>query len=251
MDYQDYILQSDKTRPHFWFAAKLKLIENLLEEVFVNEKNDRSILDIGCGTGTEFDILNKFGQITALDTNQTALDLIKQKGSSVILADIEKFILLKNSYDAVCCFDLLEHLTDDKKVLKNIFHSLKNNGYLLFTVPAFKFIFSTHDLALKHQRRYSKKDIAGKLKSCSFTIVSLNYWNAILFPIEVVIRLFKKLLFIKLFKQPGYQSDAKSINPLVNQFLFSILNFENKMINYGIKFPFGLTIYGIARKNIS
>jgi SAM-dependent methyltransferase len=251
MDYQDYILQKNKDVSHFWFAAKLNLIENLLEEVFFNEKSDKSILDIGCGTGTELDILNKFGQVTALDTNQTALDLIKQKGSSVILADIEKFILPKNSYDAVCCFDLLEHLANDEKVLKNIFQSLKNNGYLLFTVPAFKFIFSTHDLALKHQRRYNKKDIDNKLKSSGFTIISLGYWNTVLFPIEVVARLFKKLLYIKLFKQPGYQSDAKSINPLVNKFLFSILNLENKLINYGIKFPFGLSLYGIAQKNVS
>ncbi len=251
MDYRDYILQSDKTGLNFWFAAKLILIKNLLKKVFIEKVNNRTILDLGCGTGTELATLNEFGLVTALDNNQTSLNLIKQQGYEIILADIEKFSLPENSYDAVCCFDLLEHLTDDQKVLNDIFRSLKNNGYLLFTVPANKPIFSSHDLALAHRRRYNKKELNNKLTKADFTIITLGYWNSILFPLEAAIRLIKKFLFLKLLKITNHKSDAKPTNPIINKILFSILNFENILIDRGIKFPFGLTIYGIARKNVS
>ncbi len=250
MDYRDYLLQNGETGLHFWYAARLNLIDILLKKTLINQTDARSILDIGCGTGTELDLLASYGQVTALDIDQAALKIARQKNYRTISADIEKLSLPENSYDAVCCFDLLEHLTDEQKVLNNIFRSLKNNGYLLFTVPAVKSLFSTHDLALKHRRRYDKNDIMNKLTKASFTIISLGYWNSILFPAEALVRLFKKLFFVKLNKKP-YQSDAKPINPLLNKILFSVLNFENKIIDHGIKLPFGLTIYGIARKNIS
>jgi len=270
MDYRDHILQNDKINLHFWFAARLNLIDLLLRKVMTNKSTTKSILDIGCGTGTELSVLKKYGRVTALDFDQATLDLIKQQGIQTILADIEKFSLPQNNYDAVCCFDLLEHLTDDQKVLNNIFHSLKNNGYLIFTVPAWQFLYSTHDLALQHCRRYSQRELRKKTAAAGFNIIMVGYWNSILFPLEAMVRLFNK--FNKssakgacpLMQRHGrrgsasggnkktvYQPDSKPLHPLVNQLLFSILNLENTLINYGIKFPFGLTIYGIAQKNVN
>jgi len=259
MDYRDYILQSDETGLHFWYAARLKLIDILLKKTLINQTDARSILDIGCGTGTELDLLAGYGRVIALDINQTALKIARQKNYRTISADIEKLSLPENSYDAVCCFDSLEHLTDEQKVLNNIFRSLKDDGYLLFTVPAFQFLFSTHDLALQHHRRYSQHELKEKLTTADFNIITIGYWNSILFPLEALVRLSNKFSARggsafggnKSNKKSSYQSDAKPINPLLNKILFSVLNLENKIINYGIKLPFGLTIYGIARKNIS
>jgi SAM-dependent methyltransferase len=251
MDYQDYILKSNNTELHFWFAARLKLTENLLKRKLLPMADRKLILDLGCGTGTELEMLAKYGIVTALDINQSALELAKEKKCQTILADIEKFTLPEKNYDIVCCFDLLEHLNEDEKVLNNICQSLKNNGYLFFTVPAVKSIFSTHDLALSHRRRYNKKELNYKLVKAGFTIMSLGYWNSILFPLEVAIRLVKKFIYLKLLKRINFEPDSKPINPVINKVLFAVLNFENILIDRGIKFPFGLTIYGVARKNVS
>lgn len=251
MDYQDYILKNNNTELHFWFAARLKLIENLLKRKFLPMTDRKLILDLGCGTGTELEMLAKYGIVTALDINQSALALAKEKKCQTILADIEKFILSEKKYDIICCFDLLEHLNKDEKVINNICQSLKNNGYLFFTVPAVKSIFSTHDLALAHRRRYNKRELNNKLAKAGFTVISLGYWNSILFPLEAAIRLTKKLLYLKLLKKTNFKSDAKPTNPVINKILFTVLNFENILIDHGIKFPLGLTIYGIAQKNVS
>ena len=85
MDYQDYILKNNNSELYFWFAARLNLIDNLLKKNLLPKTENRLILDLGCGTGTELDILAKYGQITALDNNQAALRLAQQKKYQTIL----------------------------------------------------------------------------------------------------------------------------------------------------------------------
>ncbi|MBI4778997.1 class I SAM-dependent methyltransferase [Candidatus Falkowbacteria bacterium] len=250
MDYQDYILKNNNNEFHFWFSARLKLIENLLKN-FLFATNKKLILDLGCGTGTELEKLAKYGTVSALDINQSALALAKEKKCQAILADIEKFTLPKENYDVICCFDLLEHLNEDEKVLNNICQSLKNNGYLFFTVPAVKSIFSTHDLALSHRRRYNREELNHKLIKTGFTVMSLGYWNSILFPLEAAVRIIKRFLYFRLFKKIDLRPDTKPINSTMNKIFFAVLNLENILIDHGMKFPFGLTIYGVAKKNVS
>ena len=163
------------------------------------------------------------------------------------MADIEKHNLDNNYYDVVCCFDILEHLENDQQAIKNIFNSLKAGGYFFFTAPAYQWLFSSHDIVLGHQRRYSKKKIALKLKKVGFKIIELNYWNLLLFPAIFVIRITKKI-FIKISHKNIHKSDMKNHNKYIEQILFQILNLENKLISHNINLPFGLTIYGIAKK---
>ncbi len=247
MDYKDFLSIDKKESLSFWHKARLNLIFYLLNNAFDNYDKNRKILDIGCGTGTELKILNKFGQATAIDIDNNALAMAKKNNCQTILADIEKYDLDNNYYDAVCCFDILEHLKNDQQVMKNIFNSLKAGGYLFFTVPAYQFIFSGHDIVLGHQRRYNKKEIALKLEKAGFKIIKLNYWNSLLFPAIFVIRITKKI-FIKISNKNTHKSDLKNYNQYIEQILFYILNLENKLMPYNIKPPFGLTIYGIAKK---
>jgi len=247
MDYKDFLSTDKKESLSFWHKARLNLILYLLKNTLSNDSQNRRILDIGCGTGTELKILNKFGQVTALDINNSALAMVKKNNCQTILADIEKYNLNNNYYDTICCFDILEHLKNDKWAIKNIFNSLKSEGYFFFTVPAFQFLFSGHDIALGHQRRYGKKEIALTLEKAGFKMVKLDYWNSLLFPAIFVIRMVKKFLN-KINKKNICQSDMKKRNNFVEQILFQILNLENKLISRNINLPFGLTIYGIAKK---
>lgn len=248
MDYKDFIQLHNQQDLHFWYKARKKLIFNLLNFVFKNCVEDRLILDIGCGTGTELEIIKKFGQVVAFDNNLNVLELAKKQGCKIILADIEKYKLQNNHYDAVCCFDLLEHLKDDQKVIDNIFQSLKEGGHFFFTVPAFQFLFSAHDIAMQHYRRYNKRKFLRKLEKAGFKILKLNYWNSFLFPVIVIIRLFKKII-IKLFPKTKYYSEARKINKYLNKLLFLILNLENSPIFFNkLRIPFGLTMYGVVKK---
>ncbi|MFA6171319.1 MAG: class I SAM-dependent methyltransferase [Patescibacteria group bacterium] len=247
MDLKDYIPLKGSDS-NFWYRAKLNLISFLLRNID-NKSGNAKILDLGCGTGFEIDELLRFGDVSALDISKEALDRIEARpGLTLLCADIEKHCLEKDKYDCVCCFDLLEHLKEDGQALKNIFNSLKKGGFLVFTVPAFPSLYSSHDLALGHYRRYSRKEIRGKVKAAGFTINKTGYWNFIFFIFEAAVRILKNLFLVRLLGKKKFNSDMASYPKVINSFLFSILNLEVVLIRNKFTFPFGLTIYGIAKK---
>ncbi len=244
MDYKDFQLQQGEKELHFWYSARKNLIFNLLGLVFKNYEKNRLIINIGCGTGTELKIIKRFGNVIALDKNKNALNKVDKLKFKTIQADIEKYELPREHYDAICCFDCLEHLENDQKVINNIYKALKPGGCFIFSVPAFQFLFSSHDIAMEHFRRYSKKEIKFKLKKANFQVARLNYWNTLLFPVIFVIRIFEKFLTLLKCRKHKFQSGAKYSNKL----LFWILNLENSKFLFNLPKPFGLSIYGVARK---
>jgi len=246
MDYKDFILQNKNKEAHFWFKAKQNLIFNLLNSIFPKNAN-QNILDIGCGTGAELEILKNFGNVTALDKEKNSLNLAKKYGVKILEGDIEKIELPNNYYDAICCFDVLEHLINDEKVIKKIYYSLKKDGYLFFTAPACPVLFGPHDIALEHFRRYKKNNLRDKLISAGLTVKKIGCWNFLLFPLIFILRIVKKI-FSFLFPKKIFKSEARPLNRSLNSLLTIILNFENKLIAGGINLPVGLTIYGIAKK---
>lgn len=246
MDYQDFLLQQRSSNLHFWYKARKQLIFNLCESIFEKAEKDALILDVGSGVGEELEILKKFGRVAALDKNLLVKKYVEEKGVDFISADLENFCLPKDKYDCVCCFDILEHIKNDQNALKNIFDSLKKGGCLLFTVPAYNFLFSPHDKALGHYRRYNKPDISKKLLRSGFKLAKIGCWNSFLFPAAAVFRLFK-IFLSKINKNKPPQSDAKPFNKLINNLFYEILNWETKLSKRR-SFPFGLSIFGIAKK---
>ena len=168
MDYQDYLQHKEGGSRHFWFRAKKNLIRELLTAVYPDGKKDRLILDVGAGAGFELGALLPFGRVIALDKNDQALRVAAETGCETIKGDAQKMEWPEDHYDCVCCFDVLEHISDDRGLLDKIFHSLKRSGFFIFTVPAHPVLYGPHDLALEHARRYEKKDILNKLKKAGF-----------------------------------------------------------------------------------
>lgn len=234
MDYIDYI--SGQTGENFWFKGKRNLINILLKKI--NRKN-LSILNIGAGTGADLDILNQYGDIFIIDVNQKALDLIPQnlykekKFCSAIDLDYPN-----NYFDVVCSFDVFEHIEEDHKVVSEIYRVLKTGGFLLFTVPAFNFLFSAHDKALQHVRRYNKKSLYPLLKD--FKHIETSFWNSILFIPLSILRILKK----KSKPKPDY-FDLPSI---IEKVFYKFLIIENRLINKGHRLPLGLSIIGFCVK---
>ncbi|MFA5075471.1 MAG: class I SAM-dependent methyltransferase [Candidatus Babeliales bacterium] len=233
MDYKDY--KSGMKQDHFWIQGKTGLIEILFNKLNL-EKNSK-ILDIGSGTGQDLRIINKFGNTYVVDIEQKSLDMIPNE--IVVekkLSDICNIDYPDNFFDIVVLFDVLEHIKDDKKAVQEIYRVLKPNGIFIFTVPAFSFLYSNHDKNLGHFRRYNKKTIKALLNN-NFYFKEFNFWLFSLFlPASI-----QRLLNL------NFVNSGKNFPKLINKFFVKILNFENWLIEHGLKFPMGLSIYGICK----
>jgi ubiquinone/menaquinone biosynthesis C-methylase UbiE len=236
MDYNDY--QIGITKEHFWIKAKNNLVGILLKKISLG--NDQHILNIGAGTGNDASTLHKFGVVHVVDINQSALDLIPmQYVSEKKCCDACKLPYESNTFDIVTAFDVIEHIVDDHLAVSEIFRVLKPGGMLIFTVPAYQWLFSGHDKYLHHKRRYSKKTIFTLLKN--FIPITIGSWMFFLFPCAMFIRLLKK-------NKTPYSYNEAIHNKYSNFLMYLILKTENWFIKKGLKFPWGLTIYGIFKK---
>ena len=246
MDFKDFTIQNN-SGTHFWYRARRVLINNLLGMIYKDYKADRLILEIGCGTGYQIPVLEKWGEVEGSDINLEAVKIAVAGGYDVKVKDLDKDGLSDYKPEIICLFDVLEHIQNDKKAVENIYASLQNNGYLFLTVPAYNFLFSNHDKAMEHYRRYSRKKIVDLLSQSGFQIIKSGYWNSILFPGILLMRLCKN--FLSLFiKKEVYKSESSNLPSLLSNILFKILQFENFLMTKNINFPWGLSIYIIAKK---
>lgn len=233
MDYKD--IQAGFKPYNFWFKAKTNFIGILIEKLNLNK--DISILNIGSGTGSDIIEINRYGKVTVLDINKNALDLIPDDlVENKILADACNIPLKDKSFDLVLALDVLEHIKDDYKVISEIKRILKNNGRFIFTVPAYNFLFSSHDSYLNHFRRYDKKTLKNLLKPLKK--LELSNWFFVLFLPAAFIRLIHKN------KKYKPQKIGRSVDFLGNK----ILKIENFLFKKGIRYPWGLSFYGIYEK---
>ncbi len=234
MDLKDF--SPSQKGAEFWFKAKEDLIRRMLIKI---KKKKQKILIIGAGTGEDIKIFADFGEVYVTDINKESIAMIKENCSKQV-CDACNLDFKDNTFDIVASFDVFEHIENDKLAVNEVFRVLKKHGCLIFSVPAFQALYSSHDSALEHKRRYSKESIKYLMKN--FTKKYLCYWNFFLFIPIAIIRLIKK--------KSKPRTDSKINLPrTISRILFMLLKIENILISKDIlRFPFGLSIWGICKK---
>ncbi len=142
------------------------------------------ILEIGCGTGNLTGYLRRHGPVLADDFHSGYLEAAKKnlKGLSGITykkVNLEKNLSFLRSFrpDTLICVNVLEHLSDDQRVLDRCLSLLPPGGRLLLFVPAFQFLFGTMDVSYGHFRRYSLSELKNKMEAAGFRVEYCRYLN--------------------------------------------------------------------------
>ena len=246
MNEEEFIQMDKGGVGDWWYDARTIMLERELSSIPL--KSGAKILDLAAACGGNFDICSQYGEVIGLDISWSSIDYCKKKKIvPLVQANAEILPFANESIDIVVALDVLEHLEDDSCSMREIQRILKKDtGKLIFNTPAFMALFSGHDIAFHHYRRYQTSDLRKKLEAAKLRIDFITYWSFFIFPLVFIFRKLEDF-----FQKPREQAQS-NFQLKIPRFVESILQFlskiELKLIKRKTFFPFGVSIFGVARK---
>jgi SAM-dependent methyltransferase len=229
---------------HWWFASRRAIVESFIARV--NLPRDATILEPGCGTGGNFAMLARHGRVFAMDSDESALRF----AGALDLAQVARGALPDaipfggERFDLILMSDVLEHLDDDVAALRALRSRLKPSGWMIATVPAMQWLWSGHDEAHHHRRRYDLPTLRAALQKAGFDAEYLGYFNFILFPVVAAVRLADRL------RQRGQRGAAPNYTRMppspINAMLRRVFTSERRLLGF-VRVPFGVSLLTLAR----
>jgi len=200
------------------------------------------ILDIGCGTGANLEMLAEFGDAEGVDVSDEALEFCKSKGLIVHKGLAEELPFENGEFDLVTALDVVEHLDDDIAGLKEMYRVVRDGGRALVFVPAFMWLWGVQDDISNHRIRYTRIQIVARLEEAGFKVERSTYANITFFAPILLGRLIMKLTGLK--PESENNINVSALNGVFGS-LFSAERFWLKRAN----FPFGVSIVVTASKS--
>lgn len=232
---------------HWWYVARRKIIFDWVLQT-LNEYISPKILDIGCGTGFNVELLQTYGcqQVTGLDFSGAALGFCQSRRlARLVCSDGTRPPFCHQYFDIIMALDLIEHLADDMLAIQELARILKPGGSLIIFTPAFNFLWSLQDELGQHYRRYTAGELRRKLESAGLSIQKLTYANSFLFPLIWAGRIALRL--------SGNNIQGTSENDLhpgwSNNLLQTIFAAERPLLRH-VNLPFGVSLLCVAKKQV-
>lgn len=246
MEKNEYIVMHDIEQSYWWFVGKQFLVKSVMKRLCINSRERGKILDIGCGTGVILKLIEDFGVACGMEMSSEAIRFLQQRNLNLIVqSDANQIIPFRNNiFSVITCLDVLEHLDNDLSLIEEMFRVCKPGGHVVITVPAFQILWSPHDVALHHKRRYTKKQILRMIHQLNWRVINCSYYNAILFFPILGIRILKKYLSNKKLARSDF---FVTLPAWLNRALCLLFLCEMFSLKY-LKFPFGVSLLLILQK---
>jgi len=177
---------------HHWYVARRRVLAAVIGRLGLPK--DARILEVGCGTGHNLDMLARFGTVSAVEIDDASRELASERlGRPVIAAPLPELAgVERGAYDLVALLDVLEHLDDDRAALATLAACLRPGGRILVTVPAHPWLWSAHDEANHHKRRYTRASLRAAVAGAGLRLDRLSWFNSLLFPVAAAARVLGK-----------------------------------------------------------
>jgi SAM-dependent methyltransferase len=223
---------------HWWYVARRKILADLIARE-AGLRDCARILEIGCGTGHNFEMLRRFGRLDALEVDAAARSLASSRlGREVGDAPLPGLPGVPDgTYDLIALLDVLEHVDNRPESLASIAAKLAPGGKILVSVPAYQWMWSAHDRAHHHKLRYSKKGLRRDAEAAGLKVDKIGYFNSLLFPLAAAVRIAGKIA--------GKSSSDDTLPPKALNSLFErIFSLERHIVGR-VPLPAGVSLFAL------
>ena len=232
---------------HFWFRGFRYFVTPLLERAVADRKG-LQLLDCGCGTGNNLDLLGQFGHAFGFDLTASGLEFGRTAGRTRLLrASIGSIPFSDASFDIVTSFDVLYSLPDpvEQAAIREMYRVTKPGGWLVVNVAAMDMLRGDHSVLSHEVRRYSRQSLSRLVTSAGFLIDRITYTNAVLFPPMALARAVQRTRGLS----DEHHADEEISVPAapVNTALTMLLKVESWWLR-AVNNPFGSSLLCLARK---
>ncbi len=245
MEQDAYREQFELEDSHWWFEGRRAVIWALLRRT--GTPAGLRILDAGCGTGRNVLEFGPLGTAFGVDSSPEAIEFCRRRGvSGVSEGRIERLPFGDESFDLILATDVLEHLDDDYAALLELHRVAAPGARLLATVPAYRWLWSQHDAAHHHQRRYTLRTLRAVVRSAGWEPIASSYFNStLLAPIAGV-----RLLTRRREVADNGRPDLRLTPPALNRLLLGPMRAEAALIARGGSLPAGVSIGVVCRVGV-
>jgi SAM-dependent methyltransferase len=226
---------------HWWFEGRRRILSSLIERLDLPKP--ARILEAGCGPGGNIGMLQRFGEVVALEPDAASRAYAAEMTGARIEAGAlpGELPFAPGAFDLVGAFDVIEHVDDDKGAVAALSLLLKRGGHLAATVPGQPWMWSRHDELHHHRRRYRLAPFRRLFEEAGLSVVKASYFNTFLFPMIAVVRAAKIAVRSR-------AADDEALPPAsLNAALTGLFAAEKSWLAHA-DLPVGVSIVVIARR---
>jgi len=207
------------------------------------------ILNIGVATGRSSEWLGELGDVVSLEYDADCCRLTRARtGLEVVEGTILDLPWESNSFDAVCAFDVVEHVEDDAKAIAEMKRVCRKGGILFVTAPASPLLWSEHDEINHHFRRYRIGELKALFKGCDLLLCS--GFNSLLFVPIAIHRILRRIVGCMISSQnrPLKSDFSRAQFSALSGLLEAMFGLENIWLSRGVCLPWGVSAMIIGRR---
>ena len=228
---------------HWWYRGRRRIIRAELDRLPLAP--DAQVLDAGCGSGRTLEELVDYGRVAGIELDPDAAELARGRGlADVRVGRLEELPWAADAFDLITCLDVIEHTADDRVTLTELQRVCRPGGFALVTVPAYQALWSVHDEANHHYRRYSRRSLRAAALESGWAVARVSSFNALLLAPAALVRLGQR----RLGTHNGYTNDLELGPDWLNDALEQPLRLEAGWMRHGGTLPAGLSLLAVLRK---
>jgi SAM-dependent methyltransferase len=224
-------------RKHFWWATRRTMVSELVGDLF--SETSPAVLDVGCGSGLTGEMLVSHGaSVLGVDmqSHPESMEIDFVKGDYLSLFD------QLGTFDVVLALDAIEHFEDETQVLAALAFNLRPGGRLVVTVPAYRFLWSSHDEENLHYRRYTRRSLTRALRAANLNVDRIGYvFMALVLP-KLILKVLERITSREAPTGTGVEGLA---NTLASKYFDAETRFALRRANF---LPFGTSVVAVAGK---